>query len=422
MALQSPWVLRGIKISRHAAGARAAESGAERSQSKARKSPARAAAAWCGFIEKIRSGRSFGTAAISLALALTSLQAAPKWRMQYFYDKEGSTLSFSDIQCPSAKRCYAAGILDDGKHDKGVIASTSDGGANWTLEDVKDHPISLFFLNDNTGWMITDRGLWATDAGSKGWKKIKDQKGLVRVYFVNENRGWLIGAPKLVLETNDGGHKWAPVAAAAKAPTAPENTVYHWIDFEKDLKGMIVGSWSLTRDPDEIPEWMAPSRVRLRREYPSVTIMLQTTDDGKDWSELSSSLQGSLSRFRYLSLTTGLGLFEFPSSAEIASELIKFDMIAKSNTSVYRNPDRAVRDFMVLPGGDVILAAIERQGKANLLPIPGKLRMMQSSGAMKTWVDTDIDYRAVAQRAILAAAGDNVWVATDTGMILKLTP
>jgi hypothetical protein len=34
-----------------------------------------------------------------------------------------------------------------------------------------------------------------------------------------------------------------------------------------------------------------------------------------------------------------------------------------------------------------------------------------------------VDYRAVARRVILATAGpDHVWAATDTGMILKLTP
>jgi hypothetical protein len=32
-----------------------------------------------------------------------------------------------------------------------------------------------------------------------------------------------------------------------------------------------------------------------------------------------------------------------------------------------------------------------------------------------------VDYRAVARRVILAAASpDDVWIATDTGMILKL--
>ena len=34
----------------------------------------------------------------------------------------------------------------------------------------------------------------------------------------------------------------------------------------------------------------------------------------------------------------------------------------------------------------------------------------------------EVDYHAVARRVILSAAGPNdIWAATDTGMILKLT-
>jgi hypothetical protein len=44
------------------------------------------------------------------------------------------------------------------------------------------------------------------------------------------------------------------------------------------------------------------------------------------------------------------------------------------------------------------------------------------SGSLETWIDMDVDYRAVATRASIAAVDPrNVWVATDTGMILKLT-
>jgi len=39
------------------------------------------------------------------------------------------------------------------------------------------------------------------------------------------------------------------------------------------------------------------------------------------------------------------------------------------------------------------------------------------------WSEMPVDYRAVARRVTLATAGaDNIWAATDTGMILKLTP
>src|SRR5437016_6036463 len=189
--------------------------------------------------------------AVCVVLALTSAaaNAAEKWRMQYFYDKEESSLDFTDIACPSARRCVATGVLQDSKREKGVVAITSDSGATWQIEDVKEHPISLFFLNENKGWMVTDRGIWETVETGRNWKKIKDQKELKRVLFVDEKQGWATGAPKLVIQTADGGHTWSPVPEAEKAPTAPDNTVYHWITFPTPQQGMIVGSWALPHSP-----------------------------------------------------------------------------------------------------------------------------------------------------------------------------
>ena len=118
----------------------------------------------------------------------------------------------------------------------------------------------------------------------------------------------------------------------------------------------------------------------------------------------------------------GFALLQFPDSSQRAAELFKMDLETNKNTSVYQDPLRPARDFAVLPDGELIVAAVEKPGKANNLPIPGKLKMMRS-GSLKTWLNMDVDYRAVAGRIILAAPdSNNMWVATDTGMILKLQP
>ena len=370
----------------------------------------------CPWFRGLRTSLVIG----ALALASASLNAAEKWRMQYFYDKEESSLTFTDIECPSAKRCVASGILVEGKRDKGVVATTSDGGANWQLEDVKDHPVSLFFLNESLGWMVTDRGIYQTEESGHGWKKIKDQKQLERVYFATEQHGWAVGAPKVFLETNDGGRKWTEVPEAKKPPTAEENTVYHWITFANPQKGMVIGSWTLPHSPEELPAWMAPERSRYRNPYPATTILLQTTDGGKTWTELSSRLEGLLSQFRYGNPDYGIGLFQFPSTSDKGSELIRMDFAPSKNTPIYHDVRRAVSDFVILPAGGAVAATIERPGKSNALPIPGKLKMMRSTDP-NGWAEMDIDYRAVASRAYMAAPdANNLWVATDTGMILKL--
>ena len=88
--------------------------------------------------------------------------------------------------------------------------------------------------------------------------------------------------------------------------------------------------------------------------------------------------------------------------------------------TIFEERNRAVTDVALLADDSAILAAVEPSGNSNQVPIPGKLKMLRS-GDLKTWQEMEVDYRVVAQRAVLAAADErHIWVATDTGMILKL--
>ena len=99
-----------------------------------------------------------------LALFSAQLIAAPHWDIQYRYRQLDSTLTINDIVFPSAKRGVVAGFITDRKQkDKPIVMVTIDGGANWTEYPVKETALSLFFLDDSAGWMVTERGIWATE-------------------------------------------------------------------------------------------------------------------------------------------------------------------------------------------------------------------------------------------------------------------
>jgi hypothetical protein len=50
------------------------------------------------------------------------------------------------------------------------------------------------------------------------------------------------------------------------------------------------------------------------------------------------------------------------------------------------------------------------------------VRVLRSAD-LATWTDMDVDYRATATRVIISAIDSKTaWLATDTGMILKLRP
>src|SRR5262249_32770143 len=143
--------------------------------------------------------------------------AAQRWQMQYFYDKSKSTLLIQDLQFPSATRGVAVGNIREGNHQKPVSLVTSDGGAHWQLIDLKEPPLSLFFLNESLGWMVTTKGLWETTEVGKSWRKVPGLPAdMLRVYFLDEKIGVAAGAKKKAAQTHDGGAHWTPIEAAAQ--------------------------------------------------------------------------------------------------------------------------------------------------------------------------------------------------------------
>ncbi len=356
-----------------------------------------------------------------LALGLSHfVQAEERWKIQFFYDQADSVLNIRDLQCPSAERCIAAGVIEDKNgHLKGATVVTSDGGRHWTLGEFKERPVSLFLPDESSGWMVTDRGVWKTEEGGRSWKKLEGLKGIFRVQFLDQNHGFAVGYPKAVWETIDGGDKWSKVAAASQPAGSAEDVIYDCIDF-RGPQGAILGH--VTKDADDLyPLWMNPKTARYRRERESPTLLLETPDAGKSWHASTASFLGSIAKLRYTGDGFAIALVEYRDYYTLPSALVKMKVGGRGSQVIFGERDRAVTDFILLPGGAALIASVEPPGNSNQVPIPGKLRMLRSSN-LKVWTEMDADYRAAAQRAIVSAPdAQHAWVATDTGMILALT-
>jgi hypothetical protein len=358
----------------------------------------------------------------SVFCLLTSALSAAKWQLSYFYDKDNSSLVINDLQFPSPARGVAAGYLEDKGDSKPVSVTTDDGGAHWTISKLKHVPISLFFLNDELGWMVTPDGIWQTADAGRDWRELpKSPKLLLKVYFLSEARGFAIGAHKLAYQTEDGGKTWDPIAAAAEPHTDPEYTVYNDITFVNDKTGLINGFSAPPRAGDSgKPDWLDPEDTTARREWPHLSIMLDTRDGGKTWQPSTASMFGRITRGSFLPDGRGLGLIEFTDTFKWPSEVHLIDGTTGQSGIVYNATDRAITDVLLLPSGTGYLAGVEVAGKLQHTQIPRKLKILRSED-LSGWQEMDVDYRATAVRAMLRAAGDgSLWVATDTGMILKL--
>ena len=358
-----------------------------------------------------------------IALACATPLAAERWRVQYFYDENKSTLTLADIKFPSARRGVAVGHLTEGNREKGVAVLTSDGGEHWQVAPLKEIPVSLFFLNENLGWMVTQKGIWETTEAGHNWRKLPGSpQGAFRVHFADEKHGWAVGMKKSLFETVDGGARWKPVPAASEPATRPEYTAYSWIAFASPLNGIVAG-WSMPpqRGDAKLPDWVEPDKAIRRSERPHLSLTLETRDGGKTWNSSAASMFGRITRIRFSPRGDAIGLIEFAQSFQWPSEVFHIDWRTGRSERVYREKDRAVTDVWLTPSGTAYLAGTEVTGKLRNA-LPTKVKVLKSDD-FGTWREMDVDYRAVATRAMLAAADEqSLWLATDTGMILKLEP
>jgi hypothetical protein len=355
-----------------------------------------------------------------LLLAALLTAAAPRWEIQYFYDEAKSSLHLTDIVFPTAKRGLASGVITEGTRVKSVVLITSDGGAHWTHVSVSEPGVSLFCVDETACWMVTDRGVWFSDEAGRTWRKISKEQGILGVTFVSREHGWIYGARRKLLETKDGGKTWNAVPEAAKLNTSAERTVFYTLRFFNDKAGILTGrSEPPTRRP-ELPIW-ADTEPELQRERPTLTTMLATRDGGATWIPSTTSIFGRFSRLSKPSATgLALGLVEFDRFFQFGSEVYRYDFAAGNMIRTFREGDVTTTDVGVTRSGLGVLAGFENVGRVIRTPVPGKLKVYLSMDLQK-WTASDVDYRAVAKRARVAVVDeDNIWIATDTGMVLKL--
>jgi len=360
-------------------------------------------------------------AAGAAALALAG-EPASKWRVQYFYDEDKATFHIVDLQFPSARRGLAVGNIVEGTHQKPTAVLTSDGGAHWQTASLEEPPVSLYFLNESLGWLVTTKGLWLTTEAGKNWRKVGRLPSQVyRVYFTDEKTGFAAAGKKKAYRTNDGGLHWDEIAAAAEPPGNPEYSGYTWISFATPQVGIVTG-WNMPPPHTQrLPDWIDPEAAASRRDTPHLSYSLFTNDGGKTWKSSAASLFGQVTRVRFGAEGTGLGLIEYPSSFRYASEVYQIDWKTGKSQTVYRDRKFAVSDIWLTPNGTAYLAGVQALGQIRGI-VPGKVMVLVSQNAqLSAWTEMAVDYRAVANDVILAAPDPkNVWLATDSGMILKL--
>ena len=352
-----------------------------------------------------------------LLLLLIRCASAAQWNLRYFYDNERETMHFTALAFPSANRGIATGVIVDEQGERrprNVAMITADGGNKWTEIKLEDEPVSLFFLDDSVGWMVTQSGIWKTEESGRTWKRLsKHSRGmLLKVWFLDANHGFAVGQEKTVLETQDGGKKWKPVPAAAEPTGNKDFAVYSEIAFVNSRVGLIIGS--------AVP----PSRRGFNtagRQVPTMTLELQTNDGGATWKPSAAPLLGEVARLQ-LRGPQGLVLFAYRRQFELLSQVYRMDTVTGVSVSAYQGKNRRVTDMLMFPG-HAYLAAVEPPRLAEEPQLlPGKIHVLESTD-LQEWTEMTMDYRTDGAHPLLSGPdAEHVFLATDNGMILRLEP
>lgn len=360
--------------------------------------------------------------ALLVCLFLTALtaQGQPAWRSVYVHDEDQSSLSFSAVAFAPPGCVIATGVMVTKGRQKPIALVSSDSGEHFTTVPLKEFPRTVQALDATHAWLATEGAVWSSNDCGMTWTRLAKNGDLFRVHFLDAQRGFATGLNKTVLRTADGGKKWEKLAVAAEPAGSPERSAYTAIAFAGSYG--LISVFHEPRRPDEspIPDWMDPSSAKRRRQWPSLTLLLQTLDGGQAWKASSSSILGKIGQVRLGPQGNGLVLIGFDRAFEVPSEVYRFDYTTGKTTRLFRDKTRAITDVALLPGGQSILAGFEPPGSLYQLPIPGRVHILESVDG-GNWREMKVDYRAVGRHVSLAYGAEGpVFAVTDTGMILRL--
>jgi hypothetical protein len=361
--------------------------------------------------------------ALLLALftgALTAI-SADSWELQYQHLDKEYDLRLIDVAFIDARRGLAIGFIDSREQERQrpVNLVTVDG-KTWSLFEVKRMCTDVFALPSGILFAACEDGIYRSDEMGKDWKRTARLRSIVGLWFLNERQGFAVGTEKGLYVTQDGGNRWAPVTPNPEIRTNKDYTVLRHIAFAGQKAGFITGWNRPPRGREPLPDWLDPDRAMRQRDTPHVNIFLDTADGGATWNTQEVSMFGEVVSTKPGADGIGLTLVNFSNGFEFPSEVFAFTWPKGQMQRAYREKHRAITDVAVPPKGYVYLAAVEPTGQLYWSPIPGKLRVIRSVDFVK-WEEMEVDYRASARRARLEAFDENnIWIVTDTGMILKL--
>lgn len=157
-----------------------------------------------------------------ISFALLSTAASSQWVLQ----TSGSGFDLFSASFPSSNTGFACGY---GNH----LIKTTDGGDIWidiSFPSTASNLNTIFFVNENTGWLCsTDTLLYTTNSGLSWIPKITPIHGR-ELFFVTSMTGWL-NTGQSILRTTNGGADWNTISFISDGEIFFVNSTTGWTSY-----------------------------------------------------------------------------------------------------------------------------------------------------------------------------------------------
>ena len=170
------------------------------------------------------------------------------------------------------------GWTSDYSSGSSTIYKTTDGSVNWIPQYTATNfriIYSMFFLNENTGWVSGYREFIAkTTNGGINWVEqnfTSGGQGIYSIEFTNQNTGWASADGSKIFSTSNGGNNWS---STILSPNSGRFTKVHFVN---QSTGWLTGQYGrvfrttntggLTNTTNTTNE--TPDKFKLSQNYPN---------------------------------------------------------------------------------------------------------------------------------------------------------
>jgi photosystem II stability/assembly factor-like uncharacterized protein len=170
---------------------------------------------------------------IKIFVYLTVIFMQINYAQEGWYEQLGDTKNLNCIQFIDNNIGWTVG-------DGGTILNSNDGGMTWEQSngEINGDCNSVFFLNDEMGWMTEYGWILSTVDGGNSWAyqyKVDFSPLLFSIFFTDSDHGWVIGMYSYIMRTVDGGNTWTEEQSGS-------NTNFTSVFFVDSTTGWIVGN------------------------------------------------------------------------------------------------------------------------------------------------------------------------------------